>query len=195
MAEMFLASFIDRVVNGGAAAGACADNLIAKGTCIAGEGLNDLRFIVEGHDEGFVPAVAQNAEEEIRRGVLLELDAVADAVGGVDEHADAERQVGLFAEVTNLLLRFFVEDLEILFFEVGDKFVAAVENGEENVDEVDHRAESGLAFLCGFLTLTRGLLRGGGLGGRRGLLSAVADGGEEHRGHEQDGYETPSHGH
>ena len=117
MAEFLHAGLINGVVDGGAAAGAGADDLVAQQTGIGGKRLNHLRLIVKSHHECFVFAVAHHAEEEIISSVLLKLDAVADAVGCVEQHADAQRQVGLPAEITNILGNVVVEDFEILLFE------------------------------------------------------------------------------
>ena len=84
MAQFIVARGIDGVVNGGAAAGAGLEDFVAQGAGVAGETLQDLRLVVEGHDEGFVFVVAQDAEEEIGGGFLFEFEAVADAVGSVE---------------------------------------------------------------------------------------------------------------
>ncbi len=70
--------------------------------------------------------MAQNAEEEIGGGVLFEFEAVANAVGSVEEHSYAQGKIGLLAEIANFLGGFVVKNLEVGFFEVGDKFVAAI---------------------------------------------------------------------
>src|SRR6267143_600272 len=76
-----------------------------------GERLDDLRFVVEGHHKGFIFIAAQHAKQKINRSVLLKFDAVADAVGSVQQHADAQRQIGLLAEVTDFLWSFVVPNL------------------------------------------------------------------------------------
>ena len=74
-----------------------------KHAAIAGESLNDLRLVIESHGESLIFAAAQDAVEKIDGGFLLELDAVADAVGSVQKHADAQWQIGLLAEKTDFL--------------------------------------------------------------------------------------------
>ena len=137
MAQFLHARFVNRVVDCSAAARAGLGDLVAQGSRVAGEGLDDLRLIVERHHKSFILIAPQHAEQEIDRGILLELDAVADTVGSVQEHADAQRQIGLFAKVADFLRIFVVPDLEIALFEFRYKLVAAVEHREEHIDEVD----------------------------------------------------------
>jgi len=151
VAEFLHASLINGVVDGRAAAGARAVDFVAQEAGVAGERLDDLRLVVEGHDEGFVFAVAEDAEEEVVGGVLLELDAVADAVGSVHEHANTQRQIGLFAEIADVLGNVVVEDFEVLLVERGDQLVAAVEDSEEDVHKIDLDGDDRLAFGDGLL--------------------------------------------
>jgi S1-C subfamily serine protease len=83
MAEFLETSGVDGVVDGGAAARAGLDDLIAKLAGVAGESLQDLRLVVEGHHEGFVFVAAQNTIEKADGSVLFEVQAIANAVGGV----------------------------------------------------------------------------------------------------------------
>src|SRR5690349_10294423 len=103
MVQLFRASFVNCVVNRGAAAGARSHNLIAQGSRIAGEALDNLRLVVEGHDERFIFVAAKHAEKKADRSVLFELDAVANAVGRVEEHTDAQGQIRLLAEIADFL--------------------------------------------------------------------------------------------
>src|SRR5712664_3215118 len=93
MAQLFHARFINRVVDRGAAARARLGDLVAQRSRIAGESLEDLRLVVEGHHESFILVMAEHAEQKIDRSVLLELDAVANAVGSIQQHPDAQRQI------------------------------------------------------------------------------------------------------
>jgi len=90
----------------------------------------------------------EDSEEKIDGGVLLELDAVADAVGSVQQDADAEGEIGLFAEITDFLGSLSSKIFEVGFFQRRDELVAAVQHGEENVDEVDGD-DDGLSTCCG----------------------------------------------
>ena len=95
MAQFLLAGDVDGVVNSRASASTSSQDLIAEFAGIGSESLDNLRLIVESHEEGFIFSAAENAEEKIVGGVLLELDAIANAVGSVEQHADAKRQIGL----------------------------------------------------------------------------------------------------
>src|SRR2546429_426385 len=119
MAQLFQARFIDRVVNSGAAARARLGDLVTQCSGVAGEALDDLRLVVEGHRKSLIFIAAKHAEQKIDGSVLLELDAVANAVGSVQQHADAQRQIGLPAEITDFLRSLVVPNLEVALFELG----------------------------------------------------------------------------
>lgn len=152
-----------------------------------------MRLVVKGHKEGFILAVAKNAEEEIVGGVLLEFEPIADAVGSVKQHADAKGEIGLFTEVTNVLRRVVVEDFEVLLFEIGDEFVAAIENGEEDVDEIDRNLNGEARFLRRFLSRGRGRL--GILSGRilfRGIRCGLRLLGRNEKARQKENYREQS---
>ena len=113
MAQLFHARIINRVVDRCAASGFRPGDLVAQRTRVTGERLDNLRFVVEGHHKGFIFIAAKHAKQKINRSVLLKFDAVADAVGSVQQHADAQRQIGLLAEVTDFLRSFVVPNLEV----------------------------------------------------------------------------------
>src|SRR2546426_8630930 len=78
----------------------------------------------------------------------------------------------------------FVKNLEIVLRQIGHKFVAPVQNREQNVHEVDNRDDGLLPFqLLGRLLLLRRSLWGGL------LLCAVEPHGEQHG---QSNYENKS---
>src|ERR1700746_3130274 len=104
---------VDGVVNGRAAAGARAHDLVAQRPRIAREGLKDLRFVIEGHDKRLVLIVAKHAEKETYGSILFEFDTLAIAVRSVKQHADAQRQIGLLAKIPDFLWLAFVENFEI----------------------------------------------------------------------------------
>ena len=180
MAQFIHACGVDGVVNGGAAACARLENFVAQGSGIAGEFLDHLRLVVKGHDEGFVFVMAQDAEEEIGGGVLFEFQAVANAVGSVEQHSYAQRKIGLPAEIANFLRGFIVKNFEVVFFQVGDEFVAAVQHGEQNVHEVDAALDYGgvLAGGRGWRVIVAGAglepRAGARIGGGRGLLRGMS---------------------
>src|ERR1700733_497128 len=161
MAQFFFAGVENRVVDRGAATGAGLDDLVAQTAGIIGEALKDGGFVVESHDEGLIFVAAQDGEQERSSGVLFEFEAVANAVGSVEQEADAEREIGLLAEIANGLGNLVVGNFEVVFLEVGDELVAAIENGEEDVNEVDGLYDARLVGLvCGSLLLRRRRRRG-----------------------------------
>ncbi len=111
---------------------------------------------------------AQDGVEKIYRGVLFKLDAVTNAVGSVEQQADAQWNVRLAAEVLDGLRSVLVKNLEIVLREIRNEFVATVQDGRKNVDQVDDGNECGLAFLCLLLIRRRRL--------RLLLLRAFRDG-------------------
>src|SRR5258708_32530079 len=97
--------------------------------------------------------------------MLFEFDAVADAIGSVQEHADAEGEIGLTSKEADRLLDVVVKYFEIVLFEIGDELVSAIENGEENVDKVNCAGDRLVDALWRLLTLSRAsLCRRGRLG-------------------------------
>ena len=91
------------------------------------------------------------------------------------------REIGLLAEVADGLRDFIVGNFEIVFLEVGDEFVAATENGEKNVDQIDGLRDAGL--------LLRRIV-----GRRSRLLRSVRGGGEEKNQRQECWDEGESHG-
>ena len=131
---MFSASVVDGVVNGSAAPGAGLVNLIAEKAAIACERLDDLRLLVKGHRESLISPPTEDAVEKIDGSFLFEFDAVSNAVGSVQKHANSQREIGLFAEETDFLGGVIIADFKIALIEVGNEFVAAIENSKQNVD-------------------------------------------------------------
>ena len=66
----------------------------------------------------------------------------------------------MFAEKANLLRRVVVDNFEVAFLEIRNQFVAAVENGEQDVDEIDFPDESGGLLSIGGRRCGRLLLSG-----------------------------------
>ena len=170
MAQFLLTGFVDSVVHGSAATRTSAKNLIAEFTGIGSKRLNYLRFIVKGHEKGFVFAATENAEKEIVGSVLLEFDAISNAIGGVEQHTDAEWQVSLLAEEANVLGSIIVKDFEVLLFEVGNQLVAAIQDSKKNINEIDASRNAGAALNRRFLRGSRWWRRILGRGILRGLL-------------------------
>src|SRR2546423_4155116 len=91
-------------------------------------------------------------------GVLLELDAIANAVGRIHQQADAQRQVRLPAEVADALRSFVIKNFEIIFFQIGNELVAAGEDPQQK----DHKEDRGGGF--GLRPPRRRLPPGGAVG-------------------------------
>src|SRR5712691_9947060 len=102
--QQLLAGRVNRVVQRRAAAGALFQDRVAEIAGIPAEILDDLGTIVECHQKRLIFSTPQSVEKKIDRRILLELQAVPNAVRGVQHHADAERQIGRLAERNNFLL-------------------------------------------------------------------------------------------
>jgi hypothetical protein len=155
VAQLIFTGLVNGVVDCGAAAGARVYNLISKLVRFAGEVLQNLRLIVEGHHKCSVLVATQDAIEKIHGGILLELDAVSDAVGSIKEHPYAEREIGLARKETDGLLDVVIENLEIVLFEIRNELIAVIEHGEKNIDEVDRSGDGLVDALGRFLALSR----------------------------------------
>ena len=89
---------------------------------------------VEAHHHGLVVAVVDDALDERDRGLLLELEAFADAVAGIDQDAEAQGQVGFGGELRDGLGLLVFEHLEVVLRQVGDEAALLVGDREEHVD-------------------------------------------------------------
>ena len=89
---------------------------------------------VEADHHGLVLPRTQDAIDELHRSFLLELEAVANAVAGVDQDRDAQRQIGLGRELLNHLRLLVFGDGKIVFSEIGDEAAFFVGNREQNVN-------------------------------------------------------------
>ena len=78
---------------------------------------------------------ADHVVEKIDGGVFFEVQALANAVGRVEQQTDAKRQIGLAAEEFDVLELAILEDAEIFLVEVGDEVVAAIRNSGDEVNE------------------------------------------------------------
>ena len=92
---------------------------------------------VEADDHGFVLVGVDRAVDELDGGFLLELEAVADAVAGVDQDAQAQRQVAFRVELQDRLRLLALDHLEIVLGQVGDEAALLVGDGEQQVDAGD----------------------------------------------------------
>ena len=170
--EFVGAGLIDGVVEGGGAAGALLADGLLELVEIVGEILGDFGLIVEGHDEGLVSSVMDDVVEKIHGGVLLELEALANAVGGVEQQADAQGDIGLASEELDGLRDAVVKDAEIFLLQIGDQFLAAIEDGKLDVHQVDNDWQGG-GRLPGLRRCGRGGLRGGRRWGGAGAVAGA----------------------
>lgn len=189
--ELVLAGAVDGVVEGGSSAwGELLDGIVEFAE-VVGPALHEVWSDVEAFDEGLVRRGAEDLQEEAVDGLLLELEALADGVAGVDEDAQAQRELGLLGEAVDLSGRaMIVEEGEVAFLEIFDELAAAVGDGEDEVHFVDVGGELVLGG-CG-LSRGRAILHGGELvfvPGVRGLvrLSKSAKGESQKQGKRSEG--------
>ena len=142
-----LGSHVDGIIQSGSAAGSLAPDSVSQHPDIISEILDDLGFIVESHEKSHVFAMANDAGEEIDGGVLFELEAGADAVGGIEQETDAERHVGLTAEKKDFLRRTVFHNLEIALVQVRDEVPMAIHHSGNEVDEAGGGNDFGRLFL------------------------------------------------
>src|SRR5260370_11186940 len=68
---------------------------------------------------------------------MFESELVANAAAGIDDQRDGQGKIGFTTEVCDGLTLFVLEDSEIVFSQICNKFSLFVRNREENIDEVD----------------------------------------------------------
>jgi len=85
VAQLLDASFVDGVVNRGAAAGARFDDLVAKRSASPVKAWMICGSSSKVMTKASSLFVAEDSKEKIDGSVLLEFDAVADAVGSVQQ--------------------------------------------------------------------------------------------------------------
>ncbi|MEZ5391980.1 MAG: hypothetical protein R2724_03685 [Bryobacterales bacterium] len=135
--------------------------------------MEQLDVDVEAHQEGQVLVDTQNFVEEGVAGRTLDLDHALLADAGIDEQADGERQIGLPAEILDLLRLAVLEDLEVVLGEAIDEQALLVPNGRKDVHDLNVDGDDGLGQFLGWIRLL-GEGAGGKRGGRGGQpLSAV----------------------
>ncbi len=71
------------------------------------------------------------------------METVANAVAGVDQDGEAQRQIGFGGEFDDGLRLLVFEDLEIALGEIGDEAALFVRDGEEHVDARDVEGDAG----------------------------------------------------
>ncbi len=107
----------------------------------------------------------QHAEQKIGGGFLFEFQPVANTVGSIQQHSNAQRQIRLLREVSDFLGSLLIKNLEIVFFQCGHQLVAPVQHRKQNIDEVDAALDY-RGILAGRLFLRA--IGGGGCAGGPG---------------------------
>src|SRR5262249_54496023 len=92
---------------------------------------------IKAHYHGLILPRPDDAVDELDRGFLFELEPVANAVAGIDQNGDAQRQIGLGREFLNHLWLFVFRDGEILSAQVGDEATLLVGYREQDVNARD----------------------------------------------------------
>ncbi len=104
---------------------------------VIGEILCDFRGYIEAHDEGVILLRVDRLVKKFDSGFLLELEAVAHRVAGIDEQSDLQRQIGFRVEAANFLWRLIVvDDAEVSLLQIGDAATMLVGDGEHDIDLV-----------------------------------------------------------
>ncbi len=96
--EFVAAGVVDGVVHRGTAARPQHAHAVRQRFGVVGHVLGDFGRGIKADDEGLVGGALNNLVQELDSCFLLELKAVAHRIAGVDEQADAQRQVGLAPE-------------------------------------------------------------------------------------------------
>ena len=142
---------------------------VSELSAIIREILRDLGRHVKAHDKCLVVAGMDGLIQKFDRGFLLELEAVAYRVAGVNQQADLQRQIGFGVKASNLLRRFvIVQDFEVVLLEIGDPAAMLIRDREYDVHLVGGRPQGGErvrvcsgALISGFLLRAARLAAGG----------------------------------
>ena len=145
--KLVAAGEVQGVVEGGAATGAEATHGSGEFLRIVDQVGHELGRGVEAHDHGFVLARADHAGDEVDGGLLLEAEAVADAVAGIDQDGNAERQITFRGELLDGLRPLVLDHLEIVFGEIGNELAFLIGDSKEHVDAVDFQDDTGIGRL------------------------------------------------
>src|SRR5579885_1637927 len=103
-----------------------------------------------------------SSAEEFYCGLLLEPEAFPDAVAGIDQDCQPQRQIRFGGELLDYLGLLAFDDLEIVLPEIRDKAALLVGDSEEHVDPGNVQDDAGV--FVGFLDFRR-LWRAHGLTG------------------------------
>ena len=172
--QLVAACVIERVVHRGAAAGTEHAHTLGQGLGTVGEVLRNFRSYIKAHYECPVVSGPDGLVQKLDRGLLLELETVADGVAGVNQKPDLHRQISLAAKTADFRYRLFViDDPEIALGEVLDVVIVLVRDGKNHTDLIHGDDEDWAVRIAVFLVLlgrsTIGVIirfRGGYLLGR-----------------------------
>src|SRR5579872_1225497 len=135
--ELVATCEIEGIVKRSAAARTQFVNPMREGFGVVGEILCHLRSDIESHYERGVLVEVDRLVQELDRGFLFKLKAVAHGVAGINQQSDLQRKVGFRVKAANLLWRLIVvEHLEIILFKIGDPSAVLVCYGEDDVNLV-----------------------------------------------------------
>ncbi len=93
----------DGVVEGGSAAGPQIPESLFQAPVVVGQVGDQFGGGIEADDQGFILARAHHAVDECDGGFLLEAETLANAVAGVDQDRQAQRQIGFSGEFDDRL--------------------------------------------------------------------------------------------
>ena len=142
--QLVAAGKVQRVVHRGAAARPEGANSARERFRVVGEILGDFRSDIETDDERLVVSGPHRLVQELDGRFLLELEAVAHRVAGIDQQPDLKRQIGLAVKASDLLGRLaIVEDREVALRQVLHVAAMPVGDGEDDVHFVDRLGDRG----------------------------------------------------
>ena len=88
---------------------------------IVGQIAHHLGGAVEAHQHQPVLARTHHALDEPDRRLLLEAELLANAVARIDQHGQPQRQIGFGGELLDGLRLLVLDDVEIVFRQIGDE--------------------------------------------------------------------------
>jgi hypothetical protein len=128
------------------------DGAIENGV-VVGEVGEQVHVGIKGENHGLV-ALAHDAAQESRPGILNGAEIILFAAGGVQKKAEGNRQIHLFGEEGDFFFVVVFENLEVVLLKVGDNAVVFVPHGCEEVDEVYFRLDDRSLALGLILSLS-----------------------------------------
>ena len=132
--QLVAAGKIQRVIHRRAAARPQGANSARERFGVVGEILGDFRSDIETHDERFVIPRPDRLVQKLDGRFLLELEAVAHRVAGIDQQSDLQRQLGLVVKAANLVgWPAVVDDREIALGQVLHVVAMPIGHGEDDV--------------------------------------------------------------